>query len=683
MGSARLRLLGELTLEDGAGRAVALPTRKAQAALAILARRPGRATARAHLAGLLWPDRADAQGRGSLRQALASIRRALEQCGAAVPAPGGDAIALPTDAVDVDVARFEAALADGDATAAVALYRGPFLAGFPPVEDAFDDWVIAERAILASRAADAFRARLDVLVGAGDGDAALALADRALSLDPAFEPAWRARMRVHLARGDRAGAAREWERCRAALQRAVGVEPSAETASLRRLATDPGAEAPRPGRCARALAIAPFEILSEDASLELFARGLEDDVRVELSRFRTLDVIARDSTRTAAADSLAPVRGLRPGSGAGPRDGLDAPQAGRALGADYVLSATVRAAAGRLRVSPVLVEVASARQIWADRLEADLADLFVMQDRITQAVVSALALRIDDAELAAARQRPTERLDAYACWVRGMTTLRTGTVKADAEARALFRRALELDPAFARAYAGLSLAHFNDWSCAAWERWDENEREAFRYAEEAARLDPRDHVAQVVLGRILLYRREFERSAAHLARALALNPNDPDVLVHLANGYAHLGDPERGLALAEAARRLHPFHPDWYFGALAGNHFIAGHWREAATLLARTPDAYADSRAFLAAAHAHLGDLDRARDHARRFLARFGVAIAPGARPADAVAWVLRVNPLRREADRDVLVAGLVRAGLPAPAPSPSAAPVPATGAFP
>jgi DNA-binding SARP family transcriptional activator len=660
METARLLLLGELTLEDGAGRAVALPTRKAQAALAVLARRPGRPTARAHLAGLLWPDRADAQGRGSLRQALASIRRALEGCGAAVPAPGGDAIALPPNAVDVDVVRFEAALGSGDAAAAVALYRGPFLAGFPPVEDAFDDWVVAERAILATRAADAFRARLDVLVGGGDGEGALALADRALALDPTFEPAWRARMRVHLSRGDRAGAAREWEGCRAALQRAVGVEPSAETASLRRLADDRGAEVPRRGRGARSLAIAPFEILSDDASLALFARGLEDDVRVELSRFRTIDVIARDSTRTAAAD------------------GPDASQAGRALGADYVLSATVRAAAGRLRVSPVLVEVAGARQIWADRLETDLADLFLTQDRITQAVVSALALRIDDAELAAARQRPTDRLDAYACWVRGMTTLRTGTVKADAEARALFRRALDLDPGFARAYAGLSLAHFNDWSCSAWERWDENEREAFRYAEEAARLDPRDHLAQVVLGRILLYRREFERGAAHLARAHALNSNDPDVLVHLAIGYAFLGDPERGLALAEAARRLHPFHPDWYFAALAANHFVAGHWREAAELLARNPDAYADSRAFLAAAHAHLGDLDRARDHARRFLARFAVAIAPGARPADAVAWVLRVNPLRREEDRETLVAGLVRAGLPAPA----AAPALATGAF-
>ncbi|HYG69934.1 MAG TPA: hypothetical protein VD838_19815, partial [Anaeromyxobacteraceae bacterium] len=82
MAPARLRLLGDLVLEDGAGRAVALPTRKAQAALAVLARRPGRAIARAHLAGLLWPDRPDAQGRGSLRQALASIRRALAVCGA-------------------------------------------------------------------------------------------------------------------------------------------------------------------------------------------------------------------------------------------------------------------------------------------------------------------------------------------------------------------------------------------------------------------------------------------------------------------------------------------------------------------------------------------------------------------------------------------------------------------------
>ena len=154
------------------------------------------------------------------------------------------------------------------------------------------------------------------------------------------------------------------------------------------------------------------------------------------------------------------------------------------------------------------------------------------------------------------RTRPTRRGapplrsgDLRPCWLRGMRTMRLGTREADLEARRDFERALSIDPAYARAHSGLSLSYFNDWSCAAWDRWDENERKAFEHALEAARLDEHDHVTHCILGRILVCRREFERAAEHLARALALNPNDPDVLAHLALGRAYLGEPELGLEL--------------------------------------------------------------------------------------------------------------------------------------
>jgi tetratricopeptide (TPR) repeat protein len=245
-----------------------------------------------------------------------------------------------------------------------------------------------------------------------------------------------------------------------------------------------------------------------------------------------------------------------------------------------------------------------------------------------------------------------------------MRTMRLGTREADLEARRDFERALSIDPAYARAHSGLSLSYFNDWSCAAWDRWDENERKAFEHALEAARLDEHDHVTHCILGRILVYRREFERAAEHLARALALNPNDPDVLAHLALGRAYLGEPELGLELGLAARRMNPFHPEWYFPCIAANHFVAQRPREALELLERAPDGHADTRAFMAAGYGHLGESARARDHAGRFLARFRRDIAPGAAATDAVSWALRVNPFRREADRAYLLDGLARAGL-------------------
>jgi TolB-like protein len=666
MAQAQVRLLGGFVLTDQGGAEVALPTRKAQAVLAVLARRPGVPTARARLAALLWPDRPDAQGRASLRQALTSIRRALAACGAEGPTARGDAVALDPAGLEVDVAAFEASLAAGDLAGALARYGGALLDGFPPVEDLFDDWLQAERSALASRAAEALRARLDAQTGGAETDAGLALAERALGLDPSIEPAHRARMRLLAARGDRAGALREYERCRAALARSLGAEPSRETQALRRSLQSEAPRAAPAARRAPSLAVLPFEILTDDRAAATFARGLAEDICVEVSRFRSLEVIAAHS------------------GGRVPGEALDPGALGRDLGAEYLLGASVRGAGGRLRVAPRLVEAATGRQVWADRYDVDLADLFAVQDRIARAVASALTVGIDDRELARARVSSAEELDAYSCWVRGMTCLRTGTEGGDREARALFARALEIDPTYSRAHAGLSLAHFNDWSCAAWERWDENEREAFRHAAEAARLDDRDHVAHFILGRILIYRREFDRGREHLERALALNPNDADVLAHIALGHAYLGDPAQGLALALAARRLHPFHPAWHLAVLSVNHFFARQPGEAVPLLEREPDAFVDTGAFLAASYAHLGDLARARENARRFLARFARSIAPGASAADAVSWALRVNPLRREADRGYLVDGLALAGIAAARGEASPSPVhPPGGASP
>jgi TolB-like protein len=667
MPGARIRLLGAFEATGPGGAPLSFPTRKTEALLARLARHPGERLSRARLAGLLWPDRPDAQGRASLRQALAALRRVLEAAGAAGPTAGGDVASLPPDGAEVDVELLERELArdapDGERIA--ALCRGPFLADFPPVEDAFDAWVDAERAELSRR----LLARLRALLADGSGvsePAVLAVADAALSLDPRFEPAYRARMAIHARRGDRAAALQEYERCRALLARETGVGPGRETEALRREIVAAQAAPPRdPARAAPSLAILPLEILEDDPRHALFARGLYEDLVGALSRFRTLRVIARDSVERLAGRAS---------------DGIET---GRTVGAGYLLSTSVRAGQGRLRLSLRLVEAESARQLWADRLDVDVAGAFEAQDRITRSVTAALALQIDASELDAALRRPPERLEAYECWLRGMHGLRRGTREADLEARRLFERALELEPGFARAFSGLSLSYFNDWSCLAWERWDETERKAYDYALEATRLDDRDHVTHCILGRILLYRREHERGIAHLRRAVALNPNDADVLVHACLGHGYYGDPERALALEGDARAIHPFHPDWYLAIFGASRFFARRPREALERLERAADLFVDVRAFMAAARAHLGDAQGAREDARRFVERFGRSIAGGRSfaPEDPVRWILRVNPLRIDEDRAFLLDGLARAGLPGraaaalePAPQPATA---------
>ena len=171
-----------------------------------------------------------------------------------------------------------------------------------------------------------------------------------------------------------------------------------------------------------------------------------------------------------------------------------------------------------------------------------------------------------------------------------------GTVEADAEARRFFERALEIDPAYARAYAGLSLSHFNEWSCQAWAQWDEKERLAHDYARRALSLDETDAMVQVVLGRILVYRRRYDEAAHHLERALLLNPNDTDVLVHAGLCQAYLGDPEAALATASKAMRLNPAFPPWYAAPAGLSLFMLGRDRECLELCASSADPHVRRR---------------------------------------------------------------------------------------
>jgi TolB-like protein len=251
--------------------------------------------------------------------------------------------------VEVDAAALERELRGASVVAlleGLARWRGPLLAGFPPVEESFDDWLAAERTALARRALDAV---VRALATGPENGAALALADAGLAIDAAFEEGYRTRMRILARRGDRAGALREHARCREALLREVGVEPSAATEALRREIAVDGMPAAMSGRRGPpTVAVAPFEILSPDASHELFARGLEEDVVAALSRFRHLHVLGPRIAR---------------------REGGE-----RAPDPDYLLAASVRASAGRLRVNTRLVDGRSGTDLWGERIEADLAD---------------------------------------------------------------------------------------------------------------------------------------------------------------------------------------------------------------------------------------------------------------------------------------------------------------------
>jgi TolB-like protein len=398
------------------------------------------------------------------------------------------------------------------------------------------------------------------------------------------------------------------------------------------------------------IALLPFDNTSGDPERGDFARGFVEDVAVELSRFPTLDVIHPQSSFSLATTSL--VR--TPPDGAGAQD-------------VYLLRGSLRRLGDVVRVTAQLIEASSSRQIWAERFDAPAERLLAVQDQVVAQVASALAISIDGARLQQARRKPLSSLEVYDCWLRGIACLRRGTVEDDSRARGFFERALILDPHYARAYAGLSLSHFNEWSCQAWELWDEKERLAFDYARRAAELDDRDALVQLVLGRILAYRRQFDEAARHVDRAVELNPSDADVLAHAALCYAYLGDCDLAVRLSRKALRLHPGHPDWYLACAAFPLFLLKQFDESIALISKAPRAFVDLPALLAAAHAFLGDGARAAFYLEMFQADFVEKITFGRHPesGEPLRWLLHINPLRRPEHADQIARGLELAGLP------------------
>ncbi len=397
---------------------------------------------------------------------------------------------------------------------------------------------------------------------------------------------------------------------------------------------------------AASIAVAPFENLSGDPSQDALARGFVEDVASALSRFGALEVVY---PRAFAAQSPA-LGGSDP-----------------AASASNLLRGSVRRAGDVIRIAVQLLDTHTGRQLWADRHDVTAENLFTVQDQIAEQIASALKIGVDRSRLRAGQRAPLSCLETYDCWLQGFECLKRGTVEADAEARTYFERALEIDPSCARAYAGLSLSHFNEWSCQAWQKWDETERFAYDYARRAAGLDDGDPMVQVVLGRILLYRRRFEEAAFHVDRALNLNPNDTDVLVHAGMCRAYLGDGESGLALGTKAMRLNPGFPPWYTAPVGLALFVLGRDADLLTVGARAPiSMFVDVPAFLAASCALTGDLERARFYLREFLSQLGDRITYGRPPdpGEPLRWLLHVNPFRRVEDIDRLEQGLRLAGL-------------------
>ncbi|MBC7914073.1 MAG: tetratricopeptide repeat protein [Pyrinomonadaceae bacterium] len=390
------------------------------------------------------------------------------------------------------------------------------------------------------------------------------------------------------------------------------------------------------------VAVLPFQNVSDNTHLDYFAIGFTEDIIADLSKFNNLQVISHHSTMAYSQKLLSET------------------ELAVQLQTDFLVRGSFRIADEKLRISVQLIRTESNTIVWAEKYDQDLNTVFALQDDITQHIVSSIQNNIDINILSVNRKKPITSLAAYDCWLKGYSLLKKGTVEDDLEARMYFNQALDIDANYARAYTGLSLSYFNEWSCQLWEKWNESQEGAFCYAQKAVAIDEYDSVSLSVLARIYLYKEEFEK-AEHCARkSLRLNPNNADILTQIATTFTYLGYAVEAEKLYLNALRLNPLNQERYNGIGLFIYFELGKIEKAVEISQKLSvgDSWVDISAFTAAAFYCDGDIEKARFYWEQFEENFRKKIAKG-KPftrQDAINWIYFANPFKKGTRLDYLI---------------------------
>ncbi|HEY7766298.1 MAG TPA: adenylate/guanylate cyclase domain-containing protein [Aestuariivirgaceae bacterium] len=397
------------------------------------------------------------------------------------------------------------------------------------------------------------------------------------------------------------------------------------------------------------VAILPFKNLGSKRKADYFSDGITRDLITELSRFRSLFVIA--------AESSFRFRGAQKNRRA----------IGRELGVRYLGDGTVQRVGRKLRVTAELVDAHTGVEVWADRYSHDARDPAGMQDWLAQNLASRLHSSLQFAELDLIKRKPPSGLKSYDLWLQGTDCHESNDPDGYARARVLYKRAIEADQGFARAYASLAELVYMESVLSNWGREDKDDvAEAESYAKTALALDYQEANAHAVTAWVHMVRREFLKAARHWELAAALNPNDADIMMWRASALAFLGQPEKGIEAAQLAMRLNPLHPDWYLNDYAVVLFFAHRYEEMLSVFEVIPELFPHTPGWRAAAYAHLGRMAEARDRAVRFERNIAAiwSGSPNATAKDYGRWLMRCIPLARPREQETMREGLRKSGL-------------------
>ncbi len=267
-----------------------------------------------------------------------------------------------------------------------------------------------------------------------------------------------------------------------------------------------------------------------------------------------------------------------------------------------------------------MIDATTGKHLWAERYDRDVQRLFDIQDEIVETIVATLAFKVDATERERVMRKGPGNLDAYDYWLRGRNIWFRFTKEANAQARNLYEKAIELDPNWGRPYGYMAWVHVNDVRFG----WSEDPKKtmelALKTARKAYELNPDDYETHWTLGFVYLHLQDFELALREYERALALNSNDADFLAEMAIGLTLMGRPKQAIAQFKKAMRMNPRHPSWYWGALGYAFYEEGRYKEALATLKQDNNPFFTVHRTLAAVYVRLGRLEEARAEVSKML---------------------------------------------------------------
>ena len=314
------------------------------------------------------------------------------------------------------------------------------------------------------------------------------------------------------------------------------------------------------------IAVLPFSNISSVAEQEYFADGMTEDIITDLSKLSGLFVIARSSSFAFKGKQI------------------DVKSIAKDLNVRYVLEGSVRREGQRIRINAQLIDATSGSHLWGERYDRALSDVFAVQDEIARKIVVSLRITLSEREHNWLSHAPTDNVEAYDVYLRARTDHIKVTKESTVSARRMYQRAVELDPAFAGAYAALGATHWLDWIFQ-WGDGAQSLARAYEFSQKALQLDDSLALSHLGLGQVYIWQKRHEDAIRSTDTAIALEPN-----YAMAHGWRSFvlswsGRPDEAIESVKQAMRLHPKDRFFYKFALGFAHSLAGRYEEAVRAL--------------------------------------------------------------------------------------------------